>query len=112
MAPPEIVGATPVMAPIAFMMSPTVAMVTSRSSVPAAAEPDVPPPLLKLMVMPLTVSVSAAVKSVEIELVLAAPDSKVDAVIAVGVVSLLFCDVPTPGGVGVRRRRRSKRQTD
>ncbi len=41
-----------------------VPVVTSISRVPAVAEPVVPPPLVKVMVLPLTTMVSAAVKSV------------------------------------------------
>ena len=111
-APPtEIVEGTavPVIASIAVMMSAIVPVVTSMSRVPAAAEPVVPPPLLKLMVVPLTTMVSAAVKSVVTELVLAPPDSKVAPVAATGTVRLFMTAEPgvAAASVGAPVPRRS-----
>src|ERR1019366_244779 len=78
------VGATPVIAFTALRTVPTVPVVTSIDSVPAAAEPEVPAPLLKLIVMPSTTTVLPAAKPVVSESLGAAPDSAVAAVIGPG----------------------------
>ncbi len=84
----------PVIASIAARISPTVPVVTSMSSVPAVAEPVVPPPLLKLMMVPLMVSVSAITRSVASESLFAPPASKVASVMATGTVKLFSMVVP------------------
>ena len=52
------------------------------------------PDAMKVRVWPLTVMVSPAMKLAEIELVAAAPLSRVAAVLATDGVALLFCVVP------------------
>ncbi len=70
----------PVMASIAVRSVPTLlaGRLTSIERVPAAAEPELPEPLLNEMVLPLTVMVSPATKFADSEGVFIAPASCVE----------------------------------